>query len=184
MKVAYKTVRPLIPKIWESKKIDYMIHIGMATGRKYYSVERRGHRDGYLMKDVDGELLEDTERRKIEGEDWVWYGLPGEILSDTNIDDIWRRWRTALPDYDIRVSEDAGRFLCDFIYYSSLAHLQKKGEDKRVVFLHVPVDSDDASVQAGVDITIELIRAMVQSGRMKKILQQGTASSTEDIHTK
>jgi len=182
IKVAYKSVRPLVPKLWESQKIDYMIHIGMATGRRYYSVERRGHRDGYTMKDVDGELLGDTERRKEEGENWIWHGLPDELLSDTNVDDIWRRWRTALPEFDLRVSEDAGRYLCDFIYYSSLAYLYKRDEEKRVVFLHVPVNADEAAIQKGVDITTELIRAMVQSGRMRKIIQDGAIN--ESLETK
>jgi hypothetical protein len=86
-----------------------MIHIGMATGRKYYSVERRGHRDEYLMRDVDGELLKDAERRKLEGPDWIWDGLSKEILSSVDVDDVWRRWRRALPGLDVRVSEDAGR---------------------------------------------------------------------------
>jgi pyroglutamyl-peptidase len=173
VKVAYSTVRSLVPKLWEETKIDYMVHIGMATGRKYYSIERRGHRDGYNMKDVDGKLLGDAEWRKRDGESWIWHGMPEEILSDTDVDDIWQRWRAALPGLDTRVSEDAGRYLCDFIYYSSLAELTRKGEERRVVFLHVPIDSDEASVKTGLDITIELIRAIVHSGRMKKVLRKG-----------
>jgi len=158
-----------------------MVHIGMATGRKYYSVERRGHRDGYKMKDVDEELLGDEERRQVEAENWIWEGLPEEILSDTNVDDIWKRWRVALPGLDIRVSEDAGRYLCDFIYYSSLAYLTRKEEERRVVFLHVPVNSDEVAIQTGVDITVELIRAIVQSGRMSKILKKEPSIMTESI---
>lgn len=118
------------------------------------------------MKDVDGELLSDTPEGKTE-----WEGLPWEILTDVNVDDVWQRWRTALPHRDIRISEDAGRYLCDYIYYSSLAQLLRKGEEKRVVFLHLPRDADDASVQAGVEITLELIRALVQSGKMNKLLR-------------
>jgi pyrrolidone-carboxylate peptidase len=97
IRVAYKTVRELVPKLWEGRKIDYAIHIGMASGRKFYSVERRGHRDGYVMRDVDNEFLRDDERRKEEGENWVWDGLPGELLTVADIDDVWRRWRIALP---------------------------------------------------------------------------------------
>lgn len=171
IRVAYKTVRELVPKLWEGRKIDYMVHIGMATARKFYSVERRGHRDGYVMRDVDNELLEDEERKKEEGDKWIWHGMPEKILTDVDIDDVWRRWRTALPTADVRISEDAGRYLCDFIYYSSLAYLYQKEEERRVVFLHVPVDSDDAAVKTGVDITIELIRALVQSGMMKKLVK-------------
>jgi pyroglutamyl-peptidase len=132
VKVAYRTVRALVPELWEGRKIDYMIHIGMASGRRYYSIERRGHRDGYVMADVNFEFLGDTERQKTEGSNWIWAGLPEEIMTDMNINDIWVRWRAELPNTDVRVSEDAGRYLCDFIYYSSLAHLSKKEEEKRV----------------------------------------------------
>ena len=52
-----------------------------------------------------------------------------------------------------------------------MAYLYQKEEERRVVFLHVPVDSDDAAVRTGTDVTIALIRAMVQSGRMKKFIQ-------------
>lgn len=51
-----------------------------------------------------------------------------------------------------------------------MAYLTKKEEDRRVVFLHVPVNADDVAVENGIEITIELIRAMVQSDRMKKYL--------------
>ena len=90
-------MRELVPKLWEGRKIDYAIHIGMASGRKFYSVERRGHRDGYGMRDVDNEFLGDDERRKEEGENWIWDGLPEELLTVADIDDVWRRWRIALP---------------------------------------------------------------------------------------
>jgi len=172
IRVAYKTVRELVPKLWEGRKIDYAIHIGMASGRKFYSVERRGHRDGYGMRDVDNELLRDDERRKEEGKNWIWDGLPQELLTAADIDDVWRRWRIALPYTDVRISEDAGRYLCDFIYYSSLAYLTKKEEERHVVFLHVPVESDEAAVKTGIDTTIELIRALVQSRQMEKAMQQ------------
>lgn len=76
---------------------------------------------------------------------------------------------------DIRISEDAGRYLCDFIYYSSLAYLTKKDEDRQVVFLHVPVESDEVAIQTGTEVTIGLIRAIVESGWMKKILNVGSA---------
>jgi pyroglutamyl-peptidase len=97
IKVAYKTVRGLVPKLWDGRKIDFAIHIGMASGRRFYSVERRGHRDGYGMEDVDNELLGDHARKKIEGDKWIWHGLPETLLSDADIDDVWRRWRIALP---------------------------------------------------------------------------------------
>ncbi|KAK0108543.1 hypothetical protein ONS95_003344 [Cadophora gregata] len=176
VKVAYKTVRELVPTLWEGRKIDFAIHIGMASGRKFYSVERRGHRDGYNMKDVDHELLGDAERRRLEGEKWIWHDMPEELLSAVDVDDVWKRWRAALPGKDVRISEDAGRYLCDFIYFSSMAYLTQKEEERRVVFLHVPVNADEVAIENGVEITIELIRAMIQSDRLKKYLAANTQS--------
>lgn len=95
--MAYKEVRELVPQLWDGRKIDLAVHIGMAAGRQFYSVERRGHRDGYAMKDVDDELLGDGARRAKEQENWIWHGLPHELLSDCDIDDVWKRWRLALP---------------------------------------------------------------------------------------
>lgn len=63
----------------------------------------------------------------------------------------------------MRISEDAGRYLCDFMFYSSLAELTKRDERKRVLFFHVPVEADDEHVKKGVDIACELIRAVVRS---------------------
>lgn len=64
---------------------------------------------------------------------------------------------------DLRISNDAGHFLCDFVYYSSLAHLQKANRPRKVVFLHVPSHSTDAFIRQGRELTMNLIRAIVES---------------------
>lgn len=64
---------------------------------------------------------------------------------------------------DLRISEDAGRYLCDFIYFSSLAHLYKQNDYRRVIFLHVPSDASDPAVAKGKELTVHLIRSLVES---------------------
>lgn len=51
IRVCYDDVRELIPKLHEghSGSVDLVLHIGMASGRKFYCAERLGHRDGYSM---------------------------------------------------------------------------------------------------------------------------------------
>ena len=53
-----------------------------------------------------------------------------------------------------------------------MAHLTRKDEERRVVFFHVPVEADDTAIKSGIEVAIELIRALVQSGRTKKLVQQ------------
>lgn len=73
-----------------------MLHIGMASGRRFYSIERRGHRQGYRMGDVDGIVLGDeAESSKAKGEKWCWEDCPKELLSSVDVDDTFRRWRVA-----------------------------------------------------------------------------------------
>ncbi|KAI2635181.1 putative pyroglutamyl peptidase type I [Xylaria nigripes] len=176
VRTSYEYTRALVPTLWgdggednPGRGIDYAVHIGMAGPQLVYSIERRGHRDGYGSKDVDGALLEDEKRHAEEGERWIWHGLPSELLSDLDVDDVHRRWvELSPPNLGLRVSEDAGHYLCDFIYYSSLAHLWKQQRPKNVVFLHVPLHSDEESIVRGVELALTLIRSIVESELERK----------------
>lgn len=174
IRVNYQVVRRLVPSLWETyqgRKVDVVIHIGMAGPRPYYCIERRGHRDGYEHTDVDGEKVDQSP-----GDDWIWRGLPTEIETELDMEDILKRWKEhSAEDMDLRISEDAGRYLCDFIYYSSLSHLYKEQRERKVVFLHVPADASPANVDQGRELAINLIRSIVESEVIKKKGEQETA---------
>ncbi|KAK4673209.1 hypothetical protein QC763_109800 [Podospora pseudopauciseta] len=166
--VGYRAVRNLVPSLWHldspsTPKIDLAVHIGMAGPRGFYSIERRAHKSNYTMGDVDNNLLSDLDD---ESDPHPWQDLPEELLSDLDMEDVLQRWRDHSPPYsDLRISEDAGHYLCDFIYYSSLAHLVKNNphERKRVVFLHVPSEASPAWVKVGRELCLSLVRGMVES---------------------
>lgn len=115
IRVNYQVVRELVPKLWDGEgessgeegnsttdgeekkkkkpKIDLMLHLGMAGPRPYYTIERLGHRDGYRGRDVDEELLDDEERHRLQREGWIWHGLPHDLETDLDLDDVVERWR-------------------------------------------------------------------------------------------
>lgn len=162
------------PPLPPSKPIDLVVHIGMAGPNPHYSLERLGHRTGYTTRDVDGRLPS-TSHPPVPpyAED-----LPLEIRTDFDAGDILKRWRAAVPDRaDVRMSEDAGRYLCDYIYYRSLELLYEKGEKRRVVFLHVPSGSGGYEVSLGKEVALGLVRAVVESEVARK--QEGTLRETE-----
>ncbi|KAH6619583.1 hypothetical protein B0J18DRAFT_492373 [Chaetomium sp. MPI-SDFR-AT-0129] len=196
IRVSYPTVRALIPDLWDldgkvhggdRPKIDLAVHVGMAGPRLFYSLERRGHREGYRMPDVDGGVLGDdggyqdghgdeggdqgegVEKKGEGGKEgekgkWIWEGMPEELETAVDVGDVLGRWKGHSPKHlDLRVSEDAGHYLCDFIYFSSLAHLEKAGERRRVVFLHVPSDASEHSIAVGREVLLQLVRALVES---------------------
>ncbi|KAH6898331.1 hypothetical protein B0T10DRAFT_472319 [Thelonectria olida] len=171
IRVNYKVVRELVPSLWETykgRKVDIVVHIGMAGPRPFYCIERKAHRDGYEHDDVDGETPNEEEERKPDS-DWIWRGLPKEIETDLVPEDILRRWQEySAKDMDLRISDDPGRYLCDFIYYSSLAHLYKQQRPRKVIFLHVPADASETSVTQGRELAINLIRSIVESEVIQK----------------
>ncbi|KAK6841913.1 peptidase [Apiospora arundinis] len=191
VRVNYEVVRGLVPSLWDDDddpegcggRVDAVLHIGMAGPQRVYQVERRAHRDGYLIKDVDGLLLDDERRRREAGGDegWIWEGLPTELLSDLNVDDIHKRWVEHCPKgLDLRISEDPGRYLCDFIYYSSMAHLTKQSRPRKVVFLHVPCDQSQEVIKSGVEIATQLIRSIAES----EMASKKPAEAEQEAHVK
>ncbi|KAI9720580.1 MAG: hypothetical protein M1812_002760 [Candelaria pacifica] len=177
VRVSYTFVRALIPSLYASHpKIDFVLHIGMAAGRSFYTMETRAHRDGYTLRDVDGK--EDEEGSEIEDDGkkkegvWEREGCPAILETGFESEDVWRRWKNELPDIDIRPSTDAGHYLCDFIYYASLAYFYKraagaigeeKGGETPVMFLHVPGEAEKEDIERGREVAIGLIRGMVGS---------------------
>jgi hypothetical protein len=100
IRVNYQIVRKLVPSLWNKnrgRKIDLMIHLGMAGSERAYSLEKKAHRDGYKHPDVDNEKLNDDARRKDEGSKWIWYGTPEELETDIDVYDVVDRWRSSFP---------------------------------------------------------------------------------------
>jgi len=158
-------VTEIIPSIITScaPKPDIVLHIGLAAGRSFYTLECGAHRMGYnSIPDVDGRRFTEDEVAAR------WPHLPPILKTAFKTDDVWRRWRAQLPDpnIDIRPSNDAGNFMCGFIYYNTLAHFYKdKDEERPVMFLHVPNLPTEKDVEQGRQVALTLIRALVDSRR-------------------
>ncbi|KDN63260.1 hypothetical protein CSUB01_06514 [Colletotrichum sublineola] len=177
IRVNYQTVRALVPQLWDPAthpRIDAAVHIGMAGPRLFYSVERRGHRDNYTFPDVDGRRLEDDERRREEGDDWVWHGMPPEIETGLDLAEVLELWKAHSPvSFPVVAYNDGCRLFSRSIY---LAHLWRAREHRRVTFLHVPSDASEASVARGTELAIQLIRSIAES----ELRRRGRAPEGEE----
>lgn len=157
-------------------KPDIVLHIGLAAGRTFFTLEQGAHARGYgQIPDVDGERFADSDGdAKFPKEIY-----PSVLHTSFDTADTLARWRTNLnyprldadPNVegvpDVRISPDAGNFMCGFIYFNSLAHYFEQKEDERpVAFLHVPDLSDsEAKLETGRAVTVALIKALVESRR-------------------
>lgn len=143
----------------------------MAGGRDHYALETLARRDGYVIKDVD-----DQDGRVVGEQRWKAAGLPEILRVGWHSHDVLLRWQEGLKeDLDshgrqmVRLSTDAGKFLCEFITYESLALRaienaeNPTGKLGKVAFLHVPGPIDRESVTRGVRVAEAAIRALVES---------------------
>ena len=185
LRVSYPAVAAIVPQLLAHYDPDYIFHIGMAGGRDYYALETRAHRDGYRIRDVDGrdgyldgEARWRKEVRLRRGDGLAEEGVPEVLEGGWGIEDVEGRWREMLglerdkvegqveaEEPRVRMSVDAGRFLCDFIFFESLSVRWKEGRDRvgKVCFFHVPGETDEASVLRGVRVAEAAIRSVVGS---------------------
>lgn len=96
--MTYSAVRELVPKLWRPEfsglpRIDFVLHIGMASPRPQYVLEQVGDRDGYTLADLDSKLpVQDPESA-----DWPWHGVPSQLTTALDVADVRARWEKHLP---------------------------------------------------------------------------------------
>ena len=121
--VIYEVVSKIIPEICEEVEPSLCVHVGVSP-YNCVKLEKFGRNRSYNMGDIHSCLPVDKICCK---------GGPDKIRTVFNIDEVSKCVSQKQTDVVVEVSEDAGRYLCDFIYYTSLYHNKTP-----VVFVHVP----------------------------------------------
>lgn len=121
VRVAYSYVLNSLHQIYNDCCPSLCVHVGVSPYTTL-KLERRGKNHGYQHLDVDGKRP--FTRSCVENG-------PEEIATQFDLEGICESLTS--KEVEFGISEDAGRYLCDFIYYKSL-HLCKCP----VVFVHVP----------------------------------------------
>ncbi|KAF7699091.1 hypothetical protein HF521_003833 [Silurus meridionalis] len=120
--VCYSKAHQAIAEIWHNLKPKIAIHVGIASGAKCIILEQTGKNSGYKDKDSCGICPEDNCCIK---------GGPEHLDSIIDMKTIAKSLKVL--GLDVIYSRDAGRYLCDFVYYLSLHYGQG-----RAAFIHVP----------------------------------------------
>ena len=121
--VAYEDVSSTVPKLFEELQPRLCVHVGVSP-YNVIKLEQVGRNNGYCMADIYG---------RAPGTMVCVPNGPEAIQTRFNVERICEQVSKQQVDVTFEVSRDAGRYLCDFIYYTSL-HLNKSP----VVFVHVP----------------------------------------------
>ena len=141
----------------DSPNFDAVIHLGLAQGRNYYSIESCANRDGYCKKDVCGKNMEgDTFWRDA-------YGAPPVLRPTIDIIQVARHWR-ASADAVVKVSANAGRYLCEYLFFASMLQFWRRNSLSRpIMFCHVPAGHQTEDLERGRKVILALIVSIVMS---------------------
>ena len=109
-----------------------LLHLGVAESSTEYRLERTAYNEAsFRIPDVCGKR---PHRQRIMEEQ------PGVLTSTAPVDRILKALNDARIDGQplTAISDDPGRFVCNYLYFRSLAACAAVGIEARVLFLHVP----------------------------------------------
>ncbi|KAL8904627.1 MAG: hypothetical protein Q9207_003148 [Kuettlingeria erythrocarpa] len=160
-------------------KVSFVVHLGQMRAYPGYSFEKLASRDHYERRDLDG--MVPTTVEQDDGslvEDRFAY-CPAVLEPDVDVEEVTAIVKETVPvsfssrfvreelvtlmvfqNTLLRASTEAGRFSCEYLLYSSLAALHKKGLQKRVLFTHVPSKDSEEEIAKGVEVVTALIRTI------------------------
>ncbi|KAM4826067.1 pyroglutamyl-peptidase 1-like protein [Thomomys bottae] len=120
--VDYREAERRVTSIWKDFHPQLVVHVGVDSSAKVIFLEQCGKNRGYKDADIRGFQPEDSV---------CLVGGPEAISSVVNMKAICRR--VAVEDVEVAFSGDTGRYVCDYIYYSSLHH-----GNGHAALIHIP----------------------------------------------
>ncbi|KAK6642733.1 hypothetical protein RUM43_004235 [Polyplax serrata] len=146
--VVYSIVNDTVPKLWKKHNPQLVIHMGLKSIGSEITLETVAHRNEYTKADVLGKLPENGSASGTH--DVLHTGL-----NVSSVVDILSNSPTV--DVPIQESTNAGRYLCEFTFYTSL-NINKM----RTIFVHVPNFDKGYSVQQLASVIKEIILLLLK----------------------
>lgn len=101
-----------------------VVHLGVTGSGTEINLETVAHKKGYVRPDIHGKVPKNGSA--VGEKDVIQTGLDIQDVADV----ITNSTETDVP---ISVSTNAGRYLCEFIYYTSM-----NIDHSQTVFVHIP----------------------------------------------
>ena len=118
--VSWGKVPPIIDKLLNDKP-DYLFLIGEAGSYKEITIEKTAHN---IAHGIDNYKISKDNESIIEN-------APSELITSLDLSNI-----------PYKISEDAGKYLCNFSYYLALT----KTTNTKVLFIHLPYINENVNL--------------------------------------
>lgn len=135
---AYGRAGQRIRELLDQHRPDLCICLGVAQNRRHVCLERLAiNLDDCSLPDNDGELALNRE---------IVSGAPLALSSPLPVDELADELAPAehhpgnCPG--VAVSNHAGNYVCNHVYYNALQHIDAGGHPTRCLFIHVPMTAD------------------------------------------
>uniref|UniRef100_A0A2A4JU51 Pyroglutamyl-peptidase I n=1 Tax=Heliothis virescens TaxID=7102 RepID=A0A2A4JU51_HELVI len=125
--VRYKEVDRLIPELYQQFQPHFAIHVGVSDAPPAcFYLEYKANKPGKI------EYIHD-EANEIPSPDMSYKDLPDDVMTILDLDSICKGFNQHFCGTHLEAvpSNDAGRYLCEYIYYKSLCL-------GPALFVHVP----------------------------------------------
>uniref|UniRef100_A0A3Q2DAE5 Pyroglutamyl-peptidase I n=1 Tax=Cyprinodon variegatus TaxID=28743 RepID=A0A3Q2DAE5_CYPVA len=122
--VDYLAVQSILPSLWKQHQPQLAVHVGVSGLATSVTLEQFGHNKGYERLD---------NRSFCPASHCCMENGADSIKSVIDMHTVCKKVNESNIGVTVSVSEDAGRYLCDYTYYTSLH--QGRG---RSAFVHVP----------------------------------------------
>ncbi|KAJ6536699.1 hypothetical protein DFH09DRAFT_931143 [Mycena vulgaris] len=117
-----------------------IVHVGVA-GPGTLRAERLAHKTGYQLPDYERQSPPIViGKGTLRGFGSPNYGdeFADELFTAIDVDALVDELTSGPDPLALETSDDPGRYLCDFIYYCSLAESQREDRGTPVLFIHCP----------------------------------------------
>ncbi|KDR16265.1 hypothetical protein L798_09684, partial [Zootermopsis nevadensis] len=122
--VTYGYVTENVPVLWRVHNPMLVVHVGVSGLATGLTLEQEAHKSGYCKTDVEGKLPPRNE---------VGSGKAEVIRPLFDVEDVCKEVDNTEIGIPTFCSSNAGRYLCEFTYFTSL-----NIDNLRTIFIHVP----------------------------------------------
>ncbi|BGP09214.1 Pyroglutamyl-peptidase 1 [Rhodotorula toruloides] len=150
--VEYDAVTRLAPALQEAgtngDTPDLVVHVGVSSQDRQIRLEQRARKYGYDSTDAADKLADVAADGRRGFADEAWRDSPEELRTRVDGKKVVGRLRAAGFEH-VSLSEDAGLYLCEYSFYTSLStalHLRPNSPTP-VQFIHIPPEGKPYSIE-------------------------------------